>query len=244
MTSKYYITASLLVCCGILLSACGISEEVLSTNTFIAVTFTASSRTSAPTIFSTTIASHTPAPTSTLNLKSTSTNIPTPSNTPTPGVTAILDETQAPDASPWDRYQPRTIKEIIEQNLSETETLLDNSIFMNFGDDYASRVDVTYTGQFRDVSEGKLLLISTWLRSWAPQLSEQDIHEIFKTEGKFIEDNTAYWLPIQSQLVPFMKEELKKDDKVTLLLVWPGIVKYSNQIEWIFLVNTFPVSEP
>jgi len=115
---------------------------------------------------------------------------------------------------------------------------------MNYGDNFPSRVEMTYTGQFRDISESKLLLISTWMKTFAPQLSDSQIKELFKQEGLFIEDTVEYWLPVQSQLIPYMVEELDEDQKVTLLLVWAGLTKFSGEVEWVFLVNNFPVSSP
>jgi hypothetical protein len=88
----------------------------------------------------------------------------------------------------------------------------------------------------------KLIVITTWLSSFAPQLSDDQRNELFRTEGKFLEDGVEYWLPVQSQLIPYMQDELTIKDEVTLLLVWAGMTKFDDQLEWIFLVNNFPVS--
>jgi len=126
--------------------------------------------------------------------------------------------------------------------MSEAETMSYDSIYLNYGDTYPSQVNMIFTGEFRDVGEMKLLAITIWLSTFAPQLSDDQRKELFSTEGKFIEDGVDYWLPVQSQLIPYMQDELTINDEVTLLLVWAGMTYFADQYEWIFLVNNFPVS--
>ncbi len=213
-------------------AGCGLSQDVLPSQTPAVATTIAPIRTATPTITLTSTLAPTNTPTVTVTATPTRTPTATsrPSSTPIPGS--------------WGRYVPRTLGEIIELTRNEAESLADNSYFLNYGDNYPSLVEMTYTGQFRDVSDEKLVLITTWLRTYAPQLSETQRNELFTTEGLFIESEVEYWLPIQSQLIPYMKDELTVDNPVTLLVVWAGLTKFSGEIEWIFLVNNFPVTTP
>ena len=236
MTTMGYIKCMIVICCAISVSACGLSEEARSTQTASAMTLTASSWTQTPT--------RTMTPTSTLTSTPTPTLTPSPTvtQTPTRTATATKDVTQPGSSSTWDRYKPRTLQEIIDLTMSEAETMSYDSIYLNYGDTYPSQVNMIYTGEFREVGVMKLLAITTWLSSFAPQLSEDQRNELFRTEGKFLEDGVEYWLPVQSQLIPYMQDELTINDEVTLLLVWAGMTNFDDQYEWIFLVNNFPVS--
>ncbi len=236
MTSMGYMKCMIWICFAISLSACGLSEEAKSTQTAIAITLTADSWTQTPTRTTTPTITLTPTPTPTY------TPSPTSTKTPTRTATATREATQPGSANTWDRYKPRTLREIIDLTMSEAETMSDNTIYLNFGDIYPSQVNMIYTGEFREVDEMKLIVITTWLSSFAPQLSDDQRNELFRTEGKFLEEGVEYWLPVQSQLIPYMQDELTINDEVTLLLVWAGMTKFDDQLEWIFLVNNFPVS--
>ena len=142
----------------------------------------------------------------------------------------------------WDRYQPRTLKDIIDQVQDEFVLPYDeNVLYVETRDNYASLVRVIYTGQFRTISEGRLKLIQVWLGNMAPHLTREEIVSLVQTEGLFREGPLEHWLPIQSQLIPFMEVELQEDDEMTLFVVWVGAEKKARdtKIEWVFLVNEF-----
>ncbi len=42
---------------------------------------------------------------------------------------------------------------------------------------------------------------------------------------------------------PYFAQELKKGDEVTLLLIWVGVRRESEQTDWVFLVNDFETTD-
>lgn len=161
-------------------------------------------------------------PTATLTQTATRTKVPT--FTPKPANT-----------SPWDRYMPGTIAEIISNTDPELASLAEEGFYFNYGADYASNVLVTYTGQFRPISERRALLIGSWLT----QIGMADSVRWFEMEGLFIEDSIEHWLPIQSALIPLMQEELTEGKPVTLFIIWIGATFFDKEIDRVFLVNEF-----
>jgi hypothetical protein len=62
---------------------------------------------------------------------------------------------------------------------------------------------------------------------------------LFAQEGLFIEDGVEYWLPIQTPLIPYLKEEEAPGELVALFVIWAGATKNNDTVEWVFLVNNF-----
>ena len=226
------------------LAGCGPTPEEMAAQTFAAISQTASSWTATPTQTPTLTSTPTPTLTPTATLTPTPTQTFTPTRTPIPTRTFTVTPTSAskPSSTPasgWERYQPRTLQEIIAANQSDAHDLYENSIFINFGDPYPSRVEMIYTGQFREISPSKQLLALTWGQSFFSSLSPTQLADLFAQEGLFTENGVEYWLPVQTQLIPYMQDELTEGEPVTLLLVWVGITNWGGVIEWVFLVNNF-----
>jgi hypothetical protein len=168
----------------------------------------------------------------------TATGTPEPTATPTQTATPTKRPTFTPlptNTSTWDRYQPGTIGQIVSDTHPELASLPEGGFYFNYGVDYASRVVVTYTGQFRTISERRAVLIGSWLT----QLGKANAINRFTTEGLFVEDTTEYWLPIQSPLIPLMNEELTEGKPVTLFIIWTGATFFDNELDRVFLVNEF-----
>lgn len=178
-----------------------------------------------------------PTPTATFTATSTNTPSPLPTSTPTitPEPTVI---------SPlWSDYKPRLLSDII----NEVQDLVindinDDSFWLNGGDPRKAEVMATYTGEFRPMEGLKPMGILTWAKiGFPPTVNGKPLEELFVNEGKFIVEGNEYWMPIQDQLIPFMKDELAPGDEVPLLLVWAGAMKFGGKLEWLFIVNNFPV---
>jgi hypothetical protein len=86
------------------------------------------------------------------------------------------------------------------------------------------------------MSPARLDLIAGWIKTTG---RSPEIAKVFDTEFLFLEDSVEYWLPVQSQVIPFFAKELKKGDKVTLYTIWIGGYKCAGKWDWIFLVNEF-----
>ncbi len=174
--------------------------------------------------------------------KPTATVTPEPTATPTQPATPTKRPTFTPlptNTSPWDRYQPGTIGQIVSNTHNELASLVDKSFYNNFGNDFASKVVATYTGQFRRTSELRTLLIGNWFEAITTQFSSAEAINLFATEGLFVEDTIEYWLPIQSPLIPLMKEELTEGQPVSLFIIWIGATFFDNELDRVFLVNEF-----
>lgn len=136
--------------------------------------------------------------------------------------------------STWDRYKPRTMSQIIRENseaVSNTEGI--TSIFPG---DYPSKIRMVYTGNSRPISVERKKHISDWATQYGikPGFKEQ-----FETELLFTENSVEYWMPVQSQVIPYFPQEVKKGEQVTLLTAWIGAIVNNGKADWIFLVNEF-----
>ena len=174
--------------------------------------------------------------------KPTATVTPEPTATPTQTATPTKRPTSTPkptNTSTWDRYKPGTIGQIVSNTDNELSSLADKAFYYNVGSDYASKVVATYTGQFRTTSERRSYLIGAWFEAIVDRFSKTDGINLFATEGLFVEDTIEYWLPIQSPLVPLMKDELTEGKPVTLFIIWIGATHFSNELDRVFLVNEF-----
>lgn len=200
------------------LAGCGPSAETRATSTAVYATLTAESWTATATL------------TPTLTSTPTATFTPIPSNTPTP--------TEIAFASTWDRYKAGTIQDILDAIEPEIVDIPDNTYYVNFGNDYASIVEVIYTGEFREIDATKKLMLIV-VGSSHYGLDAEEMGELFKMEGRFIENGVEYWLPVQSQLIPFMEDELTVGETFEILIVYAGTMRFDGETVVVFLVNTF-----
>ncbi len=178
-------------------------------------------------------------------------------NTPTilltdsqiPTLTITLQETDTPEPTissannGWDRYLPRTMAEIIELAMieSELDTMVNNAVYLETAPDYQfpSKVRMIYTGEYREVKDPRKTMINIWLGSFAPQLTANEREEVFEMEFLFFEDGKEFWIPVQKPLIGFMKDELNAGDEVNLFLLFIGANRTENKLDLLFLVNEF-----
>ena len=140
----------------------------------------------------------------------------------------------------WGAYQPRTLDQIIKQHsrtVADTQARVD--LFFT-AELFPSRVKVTYTGQIRKIAATR----KEFIARWATTRNAQQLSALFEEELLFKEGAVDYWLPVQKQVIPYFKEELKPGDPVELLLIWIGARSESKVADWIFLVNEFEQHEP
>jgi len=110
-----------------------------------------------------------------------------------------------------------------------------DSGFLFRGNDHPSLVLVTYTGKKRAVGAWR----SQFIRDYYEKALRLPLPTQFNDELLFLEDSVEYWLPVQSQVVPYFARELTPGDRVWLFIVWPGGTARSKRPDWIFLVNEF-----
>ena len=104
----------------------------------------------------------------------------------------------------WDAYQPRTLKQIIDLH---KHLITDNQLtFLFTGDHFPSLVKVVYTGKMRPVNPDNTVVISEWAKV---SKVDKNIVGLFEKEILFTENSVEYWLPVQSQLIPYFEKELR-----------------------------------
>jgi len=143
----------------------------------------------------------------------------------------------------WDKYKPRTLKEITtvlaEASFKDPDVLITDgkggSIILS-RDTFPSQIKVVYTGSSRKVSDKKKEVIAAWLRVYG---KPQEYLNLFESEYLFTEDSKEYWLPVQKQVASYFEKELQKGNKVNLYAAWVGARKESGSVEHVFLVNEF-----
>lgn len=131
-------------------------------------------------------------------------------------------------------YQPRTLSQIIKQNSQGVADVNVGTYELINADGLPSRVTVTYTGKSRKIDSKRKAFISLW-----SEALHSDITGLFEEDFLFVEDSVKYWLLVHKELIPRFKQELKKGERVVLLLLWIGARKEKGQVDWIFLVNHF-----
>ena len=130
----------------------------------------------------------------------------------------------------WECYQPRTLRQLVDSAPEPPD-----SGFVFRGNDHPSRVLVTYTGKKRAVGAWR----SAFIRDYYEKALRQPLPTEFKDELLFLEDSVEYWLPVQSQVLPYFARKVTPGDRVWLFIVWPGGTARSKRPDWIFLVNEF-----
>jgi hypothetical protein len=142
----------------------------------------------------------------------------------------------AQDQDGWDKYEPRTLSQIIRQHSKAVADEKARVQLFFTADVFPSRVRVTYVGEMRKISLTRKNFIAEWAKT---RKVPQDLVGLFEEEVLFKEGQTEYWLPVQKQVIPYFKEELKAGEKVDLYLIWIGARRESEVSDWVFLVNEF-----
>jgi hypothetical protein len=143
------------------------------------------------------------------------------------------DSSPQPGESTWDRYVERTFAEVIDAYKSRPRA--DTAGGYLIYPEVPCKVRAVYTGQTQEITPEKLDAITIWFKTVG--LGEHI--ELFEKELLFYEGESKYWLPAQSELLPYFEDELDAGDEVTLFVTFIGAVVEPERIEWIFLLNEF-----
>lgn len=147
-------------------------------------------------------------------------------------------------AQDWDKYKPRTLKqittELAEPFFKDPDVIIEDSkrgsAIVLSANTFPSQVVAVYSGSSRKVSDKKKEVITAWLRVFGKPAEYLDL---FESEYLFIEDGKEYWLPVQKQVAAFFEKELRKSAKVNLYAAWVGAFRDSGGTEHVFLINEF-----
>jgi hypothetical protein len=139
----------------------------------------------------------------------------------------------------WDRYYPTDLQVVIDEHKqsesfssSPEAKMTINAIAAH----HPYKVRVAYFDEYREISDDKKELITTWAQMTEIQDS---FVGFFGHEMLFKYGSTPFWFPIQSQLLPHFKKELKKGDEVDLYVMFVGTVWEAGRTQWVFIVNEF-----
>jgi hypothetical protein len=141
---------------------------------------------------------------------------------------------------PWKDFKPRTLKEIIQQNIEAVRASTSTRVFLA-KDILPSRVGVTYVGLSRPISAEKQDFIAQWSRSYT---ADSNYTTLYETELLFVQDGKEYWLPVQKQVSPYLEKELSKGQSVDLYLIRAGGRRAGDQWDWVLLVEEFQKPKP
>ena len=144
----------------------------------------------------------------------------------------------AEEADPWVKYIPRTMSQIIQEEVKSPRY-----IGAKMGSDYfsaasfPSRSKARFTGKFQSVPAWKKEFIRRWAKSFS---HPSDTATLFDTEFLFVEGKRHVWLPVQDSLVEeFRKVNLHENDQPTLFITFLGARKVKGGIEPIIIINGF-----
>ena len=142
---------------------------------------------------------------------------------------------------PWKDFERRTLPELIKTNereeLENIRQFPDQNQFVFRGTTLPSAVQLTYTGESRQLSAERKKFIETWARSYYRNTGYANL---YTAEYLFKDGNEDYWLPVQKGVAQYFVEELKKGEPVDLYLISPGGLRVDKgKTVWIFLVEQF-----
>jgi hypothetical protein len=131
----------------------------------------------------------------------------------------------------WESYTSRTFHELFNSNtLALTGS---EPIYLSL-EMHRSRVQATFTGQRRPISELRTAVIAAWFKE---NQADSRYKKLFTTEWLFLAEGKEYWLPVQATSADYMVQEFHEGDDITLLVVLLGAHKNQNGMDWLFVVN-------
>ncbi len=133
----------------------------------------------------------------------------------------------------WESYVPRTLKSVIDAN----RTQLSGDVTYT-ASNFPTRATVTYRGKIQPIPAPRLKFLDEYLGKFRghPEWVSQYSYQVLCCEG--LED---YWLPIQTGVLKYFKNEVSSGARVELFVTWLGAQQNGKQVDWIFSINEFQV---
>jgi hypothetical protein len=155
-------------------------------------------------------------------------------------ITAFASGAHAQDTFPYDKYDPRTVAELVQagaasvaldKNTANVHMMLDAKPFY-------SAIRLKYMGTSRPVPAERKQVIRAYQDSMRPSV---DIPSLIDNEYLFRECETEYWIPVQKQVAAYFPKELKPGDMITVYLMVIGGIKLSpkDPYQAVFLISEF-----
>jgi len=141
--------------------------------------------------------------------------------------------------------KPKPVSVVKAQALSEA---IDKNFKIPAGAEFAldprevkSRSRLIYTGEIRNTSEKKLLVIGGWAASIG---GGPGVAQTLSREALFREGDKEYWIPVISTLLDLMQKQLVKGDTVLLSTLLAGGIRREEGTEWVFWAGVFVKPQP
>lgn len=154
--------------------------------------------------------------------------------------------------SDWNTYPVRSINEIIAAHSGGESKKSDIIISAN---PFPSKTTATYLGKSRPISEETKNFIGLWVTTRNVPAENANM---LAEEFLFKEKDKEYWMPVLKKMVPVFTKELKEGDEIIIYYFFLGgynpkklqeksslkdkSLQSSDEIEWIFAVETFQKS--
>lgn len=136
---------------------------------------------------------------------------------------------------PWSKYVPRQLGDVVKAN--NTADMQQQPGVAIVTGSITIKARTVYVRRSRPIPEDKRSLIKLWMQS---NRYSEEVFEMFVEEFLFSEDGVEYWLPVQSVLIPHLKSELRKGERVDLFTAWIGVTfGEPGKRKHVFLVNEF-----
>jgi hypothetical protein len=155
---------------------------------------------------------------------------------------------QQGDQSKWDKYQPRTIRSVMDANQAslaefDSDTGDNNKKMVLSANSFPSRVTLIFTGKSRPLQGKRVELLENWKKMLK---ITDDLAGVFSTEMLFRESDKEYWIAVQKPLLDPLPKEVFIGKPFTAYIVWMGAIKDGDHWEWLFAMNEFdtPTSMP
>jgi hypothetical protein len=120
----------------------------------------------------------------------------------------------------YDRYKPARLDSIYSFNAGIIDSKAQITILAT---DIPYRIEVEYGDSIRPIGSFVGKVIWGFLKSHS--ISKAD--SFVTKEALFYEDSIPYWIPVQSPVLSFFKDELKPKDKVTIFVAVIGATSKS-----------------
>ena len=129
---------------------------------------------------------------------------------------------------------------LVEENF-ESAPQDENSVVLELNPAYQhlSRVPMIYSEEFRPIEDPRETMLTVWLGNIAPNLTPDQIKALFNTEVLFADGESEYWMPIQTPVLEYLKDEFKAGDEVVLYVVYLGATHGEDAPEYVFVINEY-----
>lgn len=153
---------------------------------------------------------------------------------------ALLSPGPVAGQSNWSQYKPGSLAALIREEWAAVlpEIRAGRIPFTRISASGLPTIAmVQYQDSMRPTTAARQHVLNAWARSLQKPL---DMAALFPSEVLFREGTLSVWLPTQAVLIPAMREELRRGDRVALYVGYVGAqAEDSTTITWVFIVNEF-----